>query len=132
MSDKIEIKTLNGHPLVDSTARAEIETLKKNGGSGGSGGAGVVFVRGVIVAPINDTEFSITTEMNHAECATAYASGCMLFFRIDMDGTGHDTILTAVTITDEDITFGVYLGGVSIMAHIEKDGEHYLELILPQ
>ena len=38
MSEMIPIKTLNGHPLVDSTARAEIETLKKNGGSGGSGG----------------------------------------------------------------------------------------------
>lgn len=84
MSDKIEIKSLNGHPLADTTAREKIAALEAGGGSGGSGDSdGVAFLDGVY-----DSDYTYIVGMTFDEAKSLLLSGKAIhvYLRYAYDG----------------------------------------------
>ena len=114
MSDKIEIKSLNGHPLADTTARDKIAALEAGGGSGGGAGGLPVGFEGEMVVTIRQNwgNYTYTVDKNWQEVYDCIESGG---WRTVWRGFApYDVIGCSADETSDGklyITFG-YLGGV--------------------
>lgn len=87
MSEVIAIKTLNGHPLVDTEARAEIEALKSGGSASAGGGSGAFIINASCDSNDTGTEYTnAVKDKTIAEISAAYANGESLELRLTVNG----------------------------------------------
>lgn len=116
MSEVIAIKTLNGHPLVDTEARAEIEALKETMGDSSESSApcGLVVTISDEGAPSHTVE-EIFNAYHSGRSVTAVLMGFMVFqlkmvlFGTDEDGAAfilRDNGSTMELIINSDNTIG--------------------------
>lgn len=128
----IAIKTLNGHPLADTEARAEIETLKKNaetsGGNAGGGGAGVTIVK--VSASTEDMQtFTVTScDKTYTELKAAYDADGLLWCRLNLNIMGNEALcecpLEAIDMVNNYMLFCPFnqLREMGVLVQINADG----------
>lgn len=114
MSEVTAIKTLNGHPLVDTQARADIEDLRKNGG-------------GNTVQTITKTGAVIEMSAGEEDNITIDASGAT---GVDLIHTGKNLLQPLPEGEANGINWTVKANGkVEISGTVQETGNTFLNLV---
>jgi hypothetical protein len=139
MSEMIPIKTLNGHPLVDTEARAAIGAL--GGGGSANVGGGLFIVNGTVATdtPMDDagTIFPMVVDKSFQEIEQAHRAGQIVCVDVQdtfpFEGMTIRFYATALINNSEGLMCSLYLQGISLFAMLGAvDGSSFYQINMPE